>query len=210
MFTRVFLYFLEAALLCVCSYAVSPAVTSDIDCDAYHSGPISFAIAVVITLWVAVAIYFFGFMFYLDPIGLCSPGLLQELSFLDELGDYTDIDEEGHAYLSNIMDNEALCKAPKLHGNSVGHRRVQRKMKAVCCCFGRGGNRSVAMDDVASAFHTIFADTDIVASDLVVGLILVKRDQKRKTKECRCLISDFRNVSPLPCTCQIPVYNVIC
>ena len=71
----------------------------------------------------------------------------------------------------------------------LGHRKVFRRFKALCCCVHKGGgNRSstVAMQDAAKALHTIFSDLDIVPSDVVAGLILLKRDQRRKKESCNC------------------------
>ena len=44
----------------------------------------------------------------------------------------------------------------------------------------------MAMQDAAKALHTIFSDLDIVPSDVVAGLILLKRDQRRKKESCNC------------------------
>ena len=67
-----------------------------------------------------------------------------------------------------------------------------RRFKVLCCCFGHRGssNRStsLAMQDAAKAFHTVFSDLDFVASDVVAGLILLKKDQKRKKMNCGCAV----------------------
>ena len=63
-----------------------------------------------------------------------------------------------------------------------------RRFKALCCCFTAGTNRSssLAMQDAAKAFHTIFSNLDFVPSDVVAGLLLLKRDQRKKKEECMC------------------------
>lgn len=70
----------------------------------------------------------------------------------------------------------------------LGHRKFYRRFKALCCCFKTGGNRSssLAMHDAAKALHTMFGDLDLVPSDVVAGLVLLHRDQKKKMLECKC------------------------
>ena len=70
----------------------------------------------------------------------------------------------------------------------LGHRKIFRRFRALCCCFGAGGNQSsaLAVQDAAKAFHTLFSDLDLVPSDLVAGLILLKRDQRQKKETCKC------------------------
>ena len=92
----------------------------------------------------------------------------------------------------------------------LGHRKMFRRMKAVCCCFHRGGSNrpsSLAMQDAAKAFHTVFSDLDFVASDVVAGLILLKRDQRRKKESCPCDVCTkvrfIVHVRTCTCTCII-------
>ena len=70
----------------------------------------------------------------------------------------------------------------------LGHRKIFRRFRALCCCFGAGGNQSsaLAMQDAAKAFHTLFSDLDLVPSDLLAGLFLLKRDQRQKKESCKC------------------------
>ena len=42
------------------------------------------------------------------------------------------------------------------------------------------------MQDAAKALHTVFGDLNIVPTDVVAGLILLKRDQRRKKENCSC------------------------
>ena len=71
----------------------------------------------------------------------------------------------------------------------LGHRKMFRRFKALCCCFHRGGSNrssSLAMQDAAKAFHTVFSDLDFVPTDVVAGLILLKRNQRRRKANCGC------------------------
>ena len=44
------------------------------------------------------------------------------------------------------------------------------------------------MSDSAKAFHTMFSDLDLVATDIVAGFILLHKDQKKKKLECKCSV----------------------
>lgn len=191
LYIRVFTFVLEVVAVIMLSYAVfSPEVAGSIDCQDYEDGPIAYAKALTIILWVTLIIYFIGFMFYVDPIGLCSPGLLPDMKLFEETDDAKDPEQ---------MDEESqITDGPKFHHSRVGQRAYFRRLKALCCCLGIGGHRSrsIAVNDVARAFYTIFSDLDdVVPSDMLAGLILISRDQRKKMKECQCLISDFRGVS---------------
>ena len=72
--------------------------------------------------------------------------------------------------------------------NQLGHKKFLRRFRALCCCIGAGGGRStsVALSDTAKAFHTIFSDLDLVTTDILAGLVLLHKDQKRKKQECKC------------------------
>ena len=74
----------------------------------------------------------------------------------------------------------------------LGHRKVFRRFKILCCCCGHRGssNRStsLAMQDAAKALHTVFSDLDFVVSDVVAGLILLKKDQRKKKLNCGCAV----------------------
>ncbi len=180
---RYILYMFEAVILSVCTYAVySPDVTDELECDAYHSGPLKFAHGVVITLWVTIAIYFIGFLIFCDPAGCCAPGMLEEMGFLDNE--------------KQLEKRKKQNKEVVHHGSTIDHRRILRKFNALCCCFVGGGqrSRSVALQDVARAFHTVFTDTDVVLTDIVAGMILVNKDQKRKKLDGKCLTTEFRKV----------------
>ena len=53
----------------------------------------------------------------------------------------------------------------------------------------------MALEDAARVMQSIFNDVDLVGSDLVAGLILLNRDQKRKIYNNECLVSDCKKVS---------------
>ena len=207
---RVILYFIEAAVVIVCTVAVfgpAPFAAGALQCPEYHDGPLVFAQAVIVTLLVILGIYAAGFAIYLDPLGLCcAPSVLEDLGHIDEVGD-DELDAELREYLSNNQ-------LGKLHRNHIGFGRAFRKVRGTLCCLNAGGKRSrtTAMQEVSLALYTLFSDVGredkrdrMVPSDLVAGMILVSRNQKHKrehcpvctndyTISCTCLTEEFRNV----------------
>ena len=208
---RIVLFFLEIVVVIGCTVAVfgpAPYAAGAFQCPEYHDGPLVFAEAVVVSFLVLLAVYAVGFAIYLDPLGLCcAPSILQNMGAIDEA---EELDEELRDYLSEN-------KLGRLHRNHIGFGRAFRKVRGALCCLNAGGKRSrtTAMQELALALHTVFSDMGakdkrerLVPSDLVAGMILVSRNQKRKRENCphcsmqggngcSCLTEDFRNVSSL-------------
>lgn len=178
--SRILLFLLEIILSVLYGYACwSPQVTAQVlECDAFQ-GPIYFARAVAITWWIVSIVSCVGWLIYLDPVGICSPGLIDQMEFLDEFDDTTDSNEH------NLI---------KHYSASIGAKRIQRRLQTLCCCLGRHQSRGVALEDAARVMHTLFDDVDVVASDLAAGLILLNRDQKKKRLNEECFISKFKEV----------------
>lgn len=211
LFTRVALFFVETAVVILCTVAVfgpAPYAAGALQCPEYHDGPLVFARVVVVLLLVLLVIYAIGFAIYLDPLGLCcAPSLLQEMRVVD---DTEELDDDLRAYLTQN-------NLGKLHRSHIGYGRAFRKVRGALCCLNAGGQRSrtTAMQEVALALHTIFSDVGLedksqrlVPSDLVAGMILVSRNQKHIKKtcpdcsanegvNCSCLTRDFRDVRSL-------------
>lgn len=205
---RVVLYFVELAVVIVCAAAVfgpAPYAAGALQCPEYHDGPLVFAEAVVVTIFVLLGIYAIGFAIYLDPLGLCcAPSVLEDMGHLE---DADELDGELRDYITKH-------NLGKLHRNHIGFGRAFRKVRGVLCCLSAGGKRSrtTAMQEVALALNTIFSDKggddkreSLVPSDLVAGMILVSRNQKTKREKCTncssnketscpCLTEPFRNV----------------
>ena len=182
LFSRVVLFVFEVLLSALYGYACwSPAVTEKLlECDAF-TGPMSFARAVAVTWWLVNIISAVVWLIYIDPVGLCTPGLLDRLDFLDE------IDE-----LTNPTEHDLF----KFHRASIEARSIRRRLQTICCCLGLKGHQSrgLALEDAAQAMHTIFSDVDLVGSDLMAGLILLNKDQKRKKRNGDCLVTPFKKV----------------
>lgn len=179
--SRILLFLLEIILSVLYGYACwSPSVTEQVlECDAFQ-GPVYFARAVAVTWWITIIVSCVGWLIYLDPVGICSPGLIDQMEFLDEIHDTTDTNEH------NLI---------KHYSASIGSKRIRRRLQTLCCCLGRHQSRSVALEDAARVMHTLFDDVDVVASDVAAGLILLNRDQKvKKHIKKECLVSKFREV----------------
>lgn len=181
--SRVFLFLLEFILSGLYGYACfSPAVTEALlECDEFKS-PVYFARTIAVMWWVVLLISTIGWSIFLDPVGLCSTGLIDQLDFLDQEEEIEDPTQYGLF---------------KFHRASVGKRRIQRRLKALCCCCLRltqHNDRGLALEDAARVMQTIFNDVDLVGSDLIAGLILLNKDQKRKRREGKCLVSAFKEV----------------
>ena len=183
LFSHVLLFLLEIILSALFGYACwSPALTHQLlKCDEFK-GPIYFARAVAVTWWLVIIISCVLWLIYLDPIGVCSSGLIDQMDFLDEVDEIPDPKER------DLF---------KFHRGSIGSRRIRRRLQTICCCLGLTGHesRGLALEDAAKAIHTIFDDVDLVASDLAAGLILLNRDQKRKLRNGKSLVSKFKKVS---------------
>ena len=180
---RILLFVFEIILSALYGYACwSPALTDQLlTCDEFQ-GPIYFARAVAIVWWIVTIITCLLWLYFLDPVGICSSGLIDQLDFLDQVDEIVDPTEH------NLF---------KFHRASVGKRRIRRRLQTIFCCLGLGGNqeRGSALEDAAKVMQTIFDDVDLVGSDLLAGLILLNRDQRQKMRKNECLISKFKKVS---------------
>ena len=222
LFIRVLLFLIETELAIVCTVAVfgpAPYAAGALQCPEYHNGPLVFAKAVVITLFVLLAIYATGFAIFLDPLGVCrAPTIIEKLKELienekkDKESDY-EADRRNEPVNTNSGD-------PSHHdrGRMIGLGHILGKAKRALCCLNTGGKRSktTALREVALALYTLFsADTEdlekrLVPSDILAGMILLSQyhDQKKKiqcsfavegSKRCvcrRCSRKEFRRVSP--------------
>ena len=210
LFVRVILFFVETAVVIVCTVAIfgpAPYAAGAFQCPEYHNGPLVFAEAVVVTLLVLLSLYAIGFAIYLDPLGICcAPSVLEDLGHIDEAKD--ELDADVREYLSNNQ-------LGKLHRNHIGFGRVFRKVRGALCCLNAGGKRSrtTAMQEVSLALHTVFSDVGIedksnriVPSDLVAGMILVSRNQKKKRENC----SQCANNHAISCTCLTEEFRKVC
>ena len=195
LFVRVILFVVEVAMVIVCLFAVfSPSVSGQLDCKEIQNGPLTFARVLLIMLLVLLAIYTVGFLVFIDACNCLTPRFLKDMTHLNVVGGDGIHDD-------NLSEEERKTLAEygtgKFHRSKVGKGKIIRRMWALLLCQRSSGHRSrsIALRDLAKAIYTVFSDSDVVVSDLLAGLILVNRDQKKKQKECKCLVSEFRDVS---------------
>ena len=186
--SRILLFLFEIVLSAMYGYACwSPALTDQLTKCNKFQGPIYFARAVAIAWWLVLLISCIMWIIFLDPIGLCSTGLIDQMDFLDQ---ETEIEDPTEYDLF------------KFHRASVGSRKIGRRLRTLCCCclsLTQHDERGLALEDAARVMQAIFNDVDLVGSDLVAGLILLNRDQKRKKHNNECLISEFKEVFMQSC-----------
>lgn len=75
-----------------------------IECDSYREGPLVFAKVIVSLAWVLVLTLVVALVIALDPLGLCSPSIIDEIKDSEELG--RELDEEGFIVPGKIGPNE--------------------------------------------------------------------------------------------------------
>ena len=87
-YIRIVLAIAEGLNILACTIAISIPSVKDIlePCPGFKIA-LSFAIAVIVVLWVLFAGFLIKSLLYTDPLGLFTPGLLQHLTFLDHADD---------------------------------------------------------------------------------------------------------------------------
>lgn len=86
---------------------------------------------------------------------------------------------------------------------SMNDKLWEKRFKCWCCCIGRQENSHGAFEDLARIFSSQFADVDLVASDIAVGLMMVSQQQhlaaqkrldvNQMSFEIECERYDFEN-----------------
>ena len=56
-------------------------------------------------------------------------------------------------------------------------QKYERKLRTLFCCLGVRGRKSVPLADVARGLYLMFSDIDVVLSDVIAGLSLLRRHQ---------------------------------
>ncbi len=185
---RIIIFMLEFICNLVCSVAVfgpGPYAAGALQCSEFHDGPLIFAQVVVIALFLVLLIYFLGFAIYLDPFGCCcTSSLMQDLGKVDELNE----DEESGATTREEVAYATKSRIGRLHRSHLGYSRIFKKLQGLLCCLNSNGNRSrqTALQEISLALHTLFSNDNRVPADLVAGLVLLSRYQKRVVTRCAC------------------------
>ena len=196
LFLRIGTFILESITVIFCTFVVFSPTTGASTC---HDGPLVFAKVTVVILLVILSVYSIGFAIYLDPLGFCCT-----TSVMHDLGHIHDVDVE-EANEGDIMYAKK-SRLGKLHRSHIGYSKVLRKLRNSLCCLDSNGNRSrrTAMREMALAFHTLFTNDDRVVTDLVAGLFLLSRYQKKARNQkpccqeqgvrCPCFYGDLKEV----------------
>ena len=197
---RSVLIIIEVLTSILCTIAVfgpGPYAAGALVCPEYHDGPLVFAKVIAVAMLATEVFYIVGFITIVDPCGLfCSPSVLPSLDGIDNIVNKSpaELKERDSEYAAN-------SRLGRLHSNHVGYRDVLKKVKGALCCLSANGNRSrqTALKEMALALHTLFSNEDVVPSDIVAGLYLVSRKQKKEAKGCEAAHGDqaFR------CPCRI-------
>ena len=182
LYLRVVLFVLDIAMLAYVTWAVFNNGTAAqlAPCPPY-SNALRLSRAIVVVVWITSLFYAVGFLIFLDPCGCySSTSLLNELRCLS----YRARDE---------TDGGNQAKVKK--------RKVYRRLQIICSLFGikEASETTLALRDIADNMYELFKNVNLVPSDLLVGLLFLRRDQKKKMKSGRMaeLIDPLREVSQI-------------
>ena len=203
LFIRSILMAVEVLTSLTCMVAVygpAPFAADALQCREYHDGPLVFARAVVVVMVVVELFYIFGFLVFIDPLGICcSPSIIPSIhEEVDSLLYKSHVEQKDHEYVSR-------SRLGRLHTNHVGYGKVVRKLRGALCCWSANGNRSrqTALREMALAVYTLFKKTNenhvMVTSDIIAGLTLVSRRQKKTKQRCE----DHKGAEAFKCPCLI-------
>lgn len=154
---------------------------------------------VVFFLWLVYLCFLLKILFYIDPLGCFSPGLLEHISILEN--DDPDVSTDGNAnvlvakqisywtdgtrrlirQVSGTTAADVLKSSPE---NTIGQAKMRRRLGALFCCLCVRDQRSMsgALEEVAKGFYTIFGDSgnNVVLTDIIAGMKLVHHEQHRR------------------------------
>lgn len=101
----------------------------------------------------------------------------------------------GRLSTKSVEQIERQCS--QVHNNQLSTRKMERRLKAICCCLGVKGQKSrgLALEEVARGFYTLFGGTDVTMTDVIAGFILTKQQQRKLIREGTSLTDKFRRVS---------------
>ena len=155
LYLRILLFVVDVVILVYATWAVfnEGTVAQLASCTPYTTA-LKFSKAIVTVMWITLAIYSVGMLIFSDPCG-CFSGT----SLLAELQPVNDKHER--------------------------QRRVFRRLRILCSLFCVKGTRetTLALRDLAHSMQELFHNVDLVPSDLLVGFLQVRRDQKKKKME---------------------------
>ena len=171
------LFVFEFVNLVLLTYACwSPAVLEKIkDCDSFE-GPLVFAKAIVVFGYVLAFFTCIVWLWCIDPLGCFTQGLFDRLNEINQkIRSITSSDEEAPNVrtASNYVNSDHMAEES---------RPFHRRLDLVCCCVSdrKHPSRKVALQDAANVLYILFMDLDLVSTDLLAGLLLLQKRQKRQ------------------------------
>ena len=201
---KILLELIKIVVLIICTYASVSAdvVSKAINCPVYKI-MLKISFGAVAFLWIRSILLITRGCIYIDPLGMCTRGLLDHLECLDRSMKNTPESERKPQKKPFLRArNYKICRAAKEAkvrkrvDAHQGHVGLRRRLNVICCCVGVGDqiSRAAALEDMAKAIHTLFdfsgedseivvrnEDNDIVSlsiTDILAGLKLLKQAQK--------------------------------
>ena len=203
LYVRVVLFFVEVAMIIYSTYIMFNDRTKQFSIECEEVQPLMFAQGVVISVWVIMFIYGIGFLLISDPCGLFTSSLHEEISRFYENVMHKKEQSTGSAKEALLRDAAQQFlqvnnrKTVKLHKGSIRYTHIRTKLEKLFRFIGIKNNSSqrFAVDNLARALSVLFGDLDLVPSDMIAGLILLRRSQKREQGEDRSLVEPLREVN---------------
>ena len=203
LYVRVVLFFVEIGLTAAATYVLfTPSIMKAFTDACMEQHQLKFAHGVVIAAWVVKAIYAVAFLIVSDPCGCFASGLHQEVvKFYEHLTARKQLSQE--AVKNELMKDaaEGFMKMRRqrsvvLHPGAMHQIHIRSKLERFFRFFGikQGNSQRFALDNIARAVQGLFGDLDLVPSDILAGLILLKRSQKKDTLDGNNLVQPLREV----------------
>ena len=175
LYLRVVMFVVDVVTLVYATWAVFNGETvAQLAACASYSTALRLSGAIVLVVWITLAIYALGFLIYLDPAGcFSSTSLLDELHFHDK---QEEVDSPFYKQLKQ--------SGRSLHRSHIEHRRLLRRLQKCCSLFGiqDAAETTIALNDLAHSLYKMFHNVELVPTDLFVGFQILHRDHKKKMK----------------------------
>uniref|UniRef100_A0A8C8JLX2 Diacylglycerol lipase-beta n=2 Tax=Oncorhynchus tshawytscha TaxID=74940 RepID=A0A8C8JLX2_ONCTS len=147
-------------------WAILGAIWVSDDSRGCEPAEVGAVIAAVVASWILLLSTGVGVLFVFDPLGSRLPGPPSQ----EQLGVRDLESSEGSQLLSTAR--------------SVAVRVWESRLRLLCCCLPQDESHRAAFSSIAQLVSGFFSDTDLVPSDIAVGLALLHQEQDKK-EQCR-------------------------
>ncbi|XP_038830942.1 diacylglycerol lipase-beta isoform X2 [Salvelinus namaycush] len=147
-------------------WAILGAIWVSDDSRGCEPAEVGAVIAAVVASWILLLSTGVGVLFVFDPLGSRHPGPPSQ----EQLGVRDLESSEGSQLLSTAR--------------SVAVRVWESRLRLLCCCLPQDESHRAAFSSIAQLVSGFFSDTDLVPSDIAVGLALLHQEQDKK-EQCR-------------------------